>query len=156
MDEIETLIRRLPKLRVSRKAIASEEAEALIADDDELFNAVALYTARDPDVFMTSADVLERLIEILLRIKPFRPWFGVFYRGQKSDCLPGPMGFRSWTSNRSIAGEFARDYGRDGVICVLARPVKAVSIEGIETWRMRLRDESQYPGMQAEWLILDR
>lgn len=138
------------------KAITSDQAEKLIANDDRLFDAVALYTAQNPDIFMEWPGEREKLVGILKKVRPFRPWFKTFYRGQRGDCGErGLMGFRSWSANQRTAEEFARDYGRDGIVCVLSEPVRAVSIEGIAKWRMRLRNESHYAGMQAEYLILD-
>lgn len=156
-DEIERVIKSLPKLRSSRRLITSDEAEALIADDDDLFDAVALYTAQNPNIFMEWVEQREALIALLKRVKPFRPgYFGKLYRGQGGNCeQPGPMGFRSWSLARDIAEYFARDYRPFDVVCEMSRPVKAVSISGICMWRMRVRDESQYCGMQAEYLVLD-
>ncbi len=157
-DPIGTLIRRLPKLARQKGPITAEEAEALIADDDRLFTAVALYTADNPNIFEEWPEERRKFVETLKRIKPWRPWFKVFYRGQPAPCEPGLLalerGFRSWTSNRKIAEDFARDYP-DGIVCILSGRVRGVSITDIATWRMRLRDESQYPGMQAEYLILE-
>lgn len=153
-DDIEQLIARLPKLATSKKKISVEEAEALIADDDELFSAVALYTARAPDIFEQDPAVLKKFIKLLKRIKPFRPRFGTFYRGEPTECRPHPRGLRSWSANKETAEDFARDYV-EGVVCWQIGPVRGVSIEGIAMWRMRVREESHYAGMQAEWLLLD-
>lgn len=154
MNEIQDLIDRLPRLATSKKPVTVDEAEALIAADDRLFDAVALYTAQNPDIFNEWPEEREKLVKLLKRVKPFRPWFGQFYRGQRGDCDEGYLGFRSWSANRKTAEEFALDYP-NGIVCVLSRPVQAVEIEGIAKWRMRMRDESHYGGMQAEWLILD-
>lgn len=153
-DEIERLIDRLPKLASSGKAITVDEAEALISDDDDLFDAVALYTSQNVDVFHDWPDQLQKLIATLKRIKPFTPYFKTFYRGQTINCSPNPLGFRSWSANRSTALDFIRG-DRDGVVCVRTGRVKGVSISGICMWRMRLRPESHYCGMQAEWLLLE-
>jgi len=157
-EDIEETIRRLPQLARSRSAIDHYEAAALIADDDDLFSAVAIYTAGNPDIFEEWPEQQERLVRILKRVKPFRPWFKEFYRGQPDAPDPGHAtarrGFRSWTPRRKIAEGFATEYP-GGVVRVLSRPVRAVSMQDIATWRMRLRDESQYPGEQAEWLVLE-
>lgn len=157
-EEIEDVIRRLPKLASAKKAVTTDEAAAIIADDDHLFEAVWLYTGWNPDIFLEWPDQLKKLLGILKRVKPFSPWFKQFFRGQQGDCEePGHLGFRSWSANRDTAESFARDWrGYGDVVCVLTRPVKAVSISDIAMWRMRLRPgESHYPGMQAEYLILD-
>ena len=153
-EEIERLINRLPKLASSQKPITVDEAEALIANDDDLFDAIALYTSYNVDIFHEWPQQLEKLIETLKRIRPFAPYFKTFYRGQTGDCRPNPLGFRSWSINRSTAFDFIRG-DRDGVICERTGRVKGVSISGICMWRMRLRPESHYCGMQAEWLLLD-
>ncbi len=159
-NSIEAITKRLPKIRRQKSSrISSEEAEALIADDDALFTAVALYTADNPGIFEEWPKEQRKLVRILKRIRPFTTWFKVFYRGQPFSCEPGELalerGFRSWTSNLRIAENFARDVP-DGVVCTLKGLVQGVSITDIAMWRMRLRDESHYAGMQAEYLILDR
>ncbi len=137
-NPIELLINRLPKIAHKKGPITSEEAEALIAYDDSLFSAVAMYTARNPNIFEEWPEERRKLVRILKRVKPFRPWFKTFYRGQPSPCEPGELaierGFSSWTSNPRTAEEFARDYHPDGVVCTITGPVRGVSIEGIGTW----------------------
>lgn len=151
------MIARLPRLAVSKGPLTVDEAEALIASDEDLFWAVAEYT-RNPDTFEDLPNVRERLIKILKRIKPFTPYFKTFYRGQPytddPDAVAMKRGFRSWSANRKTAEDFARDY-RDGTVLVRTGPVKGVEIQGIATWRMRMTNESHYGGMQAEWLLLD-
>lgn len=159
-NEIEVLINRLPKLARQKGRITSEEAAALIANDNRVFSAVAMYTAANPDIFEEWPEEHQEFLRILRRVKLFRPYSGALYRGQPSPCAPGELaiarGFRSWTVSRKIAEDFARDYPPDvGVVCVLEEPVRGVSISDIVTWRMRLTDESHYSGMQAEYLILE-
>lgn len=158
VDEIGRLIASLPKLASSKKPLSVDEAEALIAADDDLFNAVAIYTAANPDIFEDWPHEREKLIDILNRIKPFTPWFKTFYRGQPDaddpSAIPMRRGFRSWTANRKTAEDFARDY-RGGVVLVRSGKVKGIEIQGIATWRMRMTNESHYGGIQAEWLLLD-
>lgn len=72
-DEIRSLIARLPGLSVSKKPLSVDEAEALIASDDDIFNAVALYTAQNPDIFEEWPSEREKLIKILKRVRPFSP-----------------------------------------------------------------------------------
>jgi predicted heme/steroid binding protein len=156
--DIKRLIDRLPKLASSTKPITVDEAEALIAYDDDLFDTVATYKWGDPDIFEEWPHQLGRLIKILKRIKPFKPWFKTFYRGQPyvdiSDSVVMKRGLRSWSANRDTAEDFARG-SPDGIVLVRAGPVKGVEISGILMWRMRMTAESHYSGMQAEWLLLD-
>jgi hypothetical protein len=156
--DIKRLVDRLPKLASSTKPITVDEAEALIASNDDLFFTVAAYKWENPDTFEESPEQLERLIKILKRIKPFRPWFKTFYRGQPyadiSESAVMTRGIRSWSANRDTAEDFARD-SPDGVVLVRTGPVKGVEISGILMWRMRMTNESYYSGMQAEWLLLD-
>lgn len=155
---IRDLLRRLPQIASSKKQLTVDEAEALIASDNDLFAAVALYTAQNPDIFEEWPTEREKLIKILKRIKPFMPYFKIFYRGQPdpddSDATAMRRGFRSWTVNRKTAEYFARDYP-NGIVLVRTGKVRGVEIQGIATWRMRMTKESHYGGMQAEWLLLD-
>jgi len=156
-DDIGSLISQLPKLAASKAPVSVDEAEALIAVNEDLFWAVAEYT-RNPDTFEELPHLRNELIKILNRIKPFRPYFKNFYRGQpyadNPDAVAMKRGFRSWSANRKTAEDFARDYP-DGTVLVRTGPVKGVEIQGIATWRMRMTNESHYGGMQAEWLLLD-
>lgn len=155
-DDIEALIARLPKLATSKKRVSSEEAAALIANDDDLFNAVTIYQAANPDIFELWPQERTKLIQILKRIIPFRSPYGAFYRGEpdvEADVPATQRGFRSWSVARDIAEEFARE--SHGIVRVLSGPVKGVEIGDILSWRSYLRDESHYPGMQSEYLILD-
>jgi hypothetical protein len=157
-DDIESLIAKLPRLAVSKKSLSVDEAEALIASDDDLFETVATYKWGNPDIFEEWTYERDKLIKILKRIKPFQPYFKTFYRGQPyADILDSVVmnrGFRSWSANQDTAEEFARG-SPDGIVLVRTGPVKGVEISGILTWRMRMTKESHYSGMQAEWLLLD-
>lgn len=158
-EYIERTIRGLPTLRKKGK-LTEDEAAAVIADDDELFEVVALYTAQDPQIFEREPQLRDELLKILRRVKPFTPSFKTFYRGQPGPCGPEPeemaRGFRSWSVNRETAEDFARDYPHDvRIVCTRIGPVRGVSISDIVMWRMRVRDESHYSGMQAEWLLLE-
>lgn len=156
-DDIGSLIARLPKLALLKTPVSVDEAEALIAADDDLFGAVSEYT-RNPDTFEELPTLRNELVKILKRIRPFTPYFKMFYRGQPDsdnpDAAAMKRGFRSWSANRKTAEDFARDY-RDGIVLVRTGPVKGVEVQGIATWRMRMTNESHYGGMQAEWLLLD-
>lgn len=157
-NEIDALIKRLPKLAHQKGRITSEEAAALIANDNAVFSAVAMYTAANPDIFEEWPEAHQEFLRILRRVKLFRPYSKVLYRGQPDPCAPGELaierGFRSWTVSRKVAEDFARD-DPNGVVCILEKPVRGVSISDIAMWRMRLTDESHYSGMQAEYLILE-
>jgi len=157
-DDIKRLIDRLPKLASSTKPLTVDEAEALIASDNDLFDTVATYKWGDPDTFEDRPHETGKLIKILKRIKPFTPYFKTFYRGQPyadiQDSVVMKRGLRSWSANRDTAEDFARG-SRDGIVLVRTGPVKGVEISGILMWRMRMTPESHYSGMQAEWLLLD-
>jgi ribosomal protein S18 acetylase RimI-like enzyme len=162
--------KKLREVMVNHKVSAErltkwDKAHKAIAEDDELWNAVADYVACPGGAFDDTPGLAERFCKIIATIPPFRR---ELYRGEPrmgDGRLPADLthrpefiqkrGFRSFTSNLSTAEEFARD-SRHGIVIKTVGKIQAVSLESICTWRMRVRqDESHYCGMQAEWFVLD-
>jgi GNAT superfamily N-acetyltransferase len=145
------------------------DVAADIAADDELFHAVAQYTAKNPNIFREKPELAARLEGHLRRVKPFKQ---TLYRGEPAPSLyPGDWdrrgmpaerphegrhgAFASWSSNHTTAKEFARDHLHNGNVRVTPGPVQGVSLSNIVAHRNRLRpEENLYEGMQAEWLVL--
>jgi hypothetical protein len=134
-----------------------EQAAEEIANDDDLFNTVAEYTADNPDVFEDKPEMAQRMRSILAKVTPYEPWFKTYYRGEPSNSpnTDRKRGFKSWSGNERTAKEFSEEY-RDGVVRQRSGKSRAVALSTIFTARMRIRDgESYYTGDQAEFFILD-
>lgn len=159
----------LPEGRVALAAmvdqldsISAQQAAWRIASEDALFNAVAIYTADNPDILDEEAEVSLDLRKLLAKVKPFipNPWSAdplhrCLYRGEPEFGVERDRGISSFSANLKTAEEFARDYRQAGRVLRTEGGVKAVSLLDIATYRMRMTDESHYAGMQAEYFVLD-
>lgn len=128
--------------------VSSEAVAKAIASDDDLWDAVAQFVSEDH----MGPEAMARITALIQRVKPFSPYF-TLYRGEPEGTYGRPdRGFISATANPEVAKRFAQESG--GRIKQLVSPYQGVSIESIVKWRMRLTGESQHPGEQAEWLVL--
>lgn len=137
-----------------------EDAAKLVADDDDLFHAIADYVYDDPDRFDNDQELTNRMLSLLGSIDPEKPGMfndGTLYRGQpdaEHRVVGHPRGFASWASNKQFAGYFA-DHPAYRIYAVDA-PVRGLSWEDLTYWRMQLRDgEEWYVGGAHEYLILN-
>lgn len=152
--EIERLIASLPALAAANSPITHDQACAIIANDDRLFNAVAMHTG-EPDWFEDHPEDAKGLGAVIDRIKPFR--HSPLHRGECTLRFGEHMrGFHSWTVARDTADYFWRDCPHGtGQLLLLTVPIKGIELGHIGTWRGRLRGESHYLGSQGEWLVPD-
>ena len=140
--------------------LSYDDAVALIADDDELFNAVRLYVQNFESGLGENGPAMERFVAILSRMKKERRqhalWRGEC-RGQYWHEKFG-RGFHSWSASLRTAKYFHGECSsRDAAVLLhILTPVRAVSLNDIITIRMRVRpDENLYAGDQAEWFVYD-
>jgi hypothetical protein len=149
------LVAALPQLAAALTPLTHDQACAVIANDDDLFDTVGMSTS-NPDWFEDNPEQTARVRVVMNRIKPFR--HSPLYRGECGYRFgEHKRGFHSWSLNRQTAEYFYRDCGRDmGKLLMLTVPIKAIDIGHVGTWRMRLRrGESHYLGSQSEWLVPD-
>lgn len=129
-------------------AISSEAAAKAIASDEALWDAIVQFVAEDH----MDPEGEARITAIIQRVKPFSPYFKL-YRGEPEGTYGRPnRGFISTTSDPKVAQRFAQESG--GRAKELIPPYQGVGVMDIAKWRMRLTGESQYGGMQSEWLVL--
>ena len=150
------------KVGAGETAISADEAAKIVANDDELFNAVADYTAANPDIFADRPDLAERFSAILRRITPYQSYLDALYRGEPAQKPthggPTGRGFLSFSASKKTATEFAKDaaYPGNRQVTKTTGKLQALSLESIVSERMRARpDESHYAGMQAEYFVPD-
>lgn len=151
------LVQSLPDLARGAMPITHDQACALIADDDELFDALDTFVGH-PDWFEDHPAMADRLRSLLQRMKPVS--HSPLFRGQcgfSEERHGHKRGFHSWSLNQRTADYFWKDCGwQGGQLLQITVPVKGVELGHVGTWRMRLRQgENHYLGSQSEWLVLD-
>lgn len=148
----------LGKLAVGSGPLAPSTVVMMIADDDDLFDALAHFTTDDPDRFTDDHEAAQKIERLLRRMKP-RSISSPLWRGEcaYSERRAHRHAFHSWTPSQDAARHFM-DCGRDaGTLRKLMGPFRGFSIAEIVDVRMRLRPgESHYSGGLSEWLVLDQ
>ncbi len=134
--------------------VTYDEACAIIADDEDLFDLVCGWTWNSDYAETDNPQGAAKFLSILKRIKPAIK--KRLFRGQMSFSARDAhiRGFHSWSVNRDTAENFAERHGK---VLEINRPIQGVSLEDIVRFRMRLRPgESHYPGPQGEWFVVDQ
>lgn len=149
---IHKVIALVPSLVNASRPVSYQVACAIIAYDVDLFSMVVGWT-ENADHAEDHPEVAARFLSVLKRIQP--PVKKHLFRGQQAfgEHEANKRGFHSWSENRATAEMFAE---RTGKVLEINRPIQGVALSDIITWRMRMTNESHYPGPQAEWFVVDQ
>jgi hypothetical protein len=147
------MLANIEKVAKKNTPITYNEACAIIAADDDLFDLVRGWTWNADYAEYDQPEDAARFLAVLKRMKPVKKHL---FRGQMpfGDHDSHTRGFHSWSANRQTAEIFAE---RNGVVLEINRPIQGVALSDVLDLRMKLRPgESHYGGPQAEWFVVDQ
>lgn len=148
-------MRQLIRLVEGSETLPYWDAVHMVADDDELYEAIVAYVRNFEGGVAANPALAARFAGIIART-PAEKWHVPLWRGEGAyRGADHGRAFHSWSISPQVARTFAQEYGRDGILLKLDAPVRSMALEDIFRLRHRLRPDESPSGQQGEIFVLD-